>query len=233
MSPIVVITYDYPHRKTQDVISGLKMHNYQKVMLLALPFVFRENPFKPIYNHRPSQAFPIYPQELARNLGYDFKKVESRHLAEILDEMKPTATLVAGAGLLPKELVLNHAIINSHPAYLPDIRGLDALKWAIYYKKKIGVTSHIINDKTDAGWLIDRVEIPIYENDTFHAVAYRQYETEIKMLIEAIDKIKNKGDLIALEEKGEAHRRMPKKIEQDLLSYFNEYIKIFSQSKIV
>ena len=40
--------------------------------------------------------------------------------------------LIGGAGILPKKLVNSMKIINSHPAYLPYVRGLDSLKWAIY-----------------------------------------------------------------------------------------------------
>ena len=64
--------------------------------------------------------------------------------------------LIGGAGILPKEIIDNVNIINSHPAYLPSVRGLDALKWAIYNDMPIGVTSHIISEEADSGFLIRR-----------------------------------------------------------------------------
>lgn len=220
---IAVITYNHPHRKTQDLIFGLKTKGYQHVHLLALPFVVRENPFKPIYQHRPSDCYDMYPEMLAENFGYTFQAVEVNEIAAILDHLKPEATLIAGAGILPADLVKTHRIINSHPAYLPEVRGLDALKWAIHLGKKIGVTSHFVIDKADAGFLIDRREIPVYENDTFHSLAMRQYRIEIEMLLDAVELSQKKTDFPALDESEEVHRRMPKNIEKDLLKDFESY----------
>ena len=225
---IAVITYDHPHRKTQDVVFGLKARGYQDVKLYALPFVKRENPFKPIYSHRPSECHHIYPTQLAANFNYHFQKVEVTDLFEIFNETKPNAILIAGAGILPAELVLNHKLINSHPAYLPEVRGLDALKWAIFNDKPIGVTSHYVNEQADAGYMIDRRMVPIYDNDTFHSLAYRQYRLEIDMLLESIELIKEKTAFPALEEKGDVYRRMPKSKEKELLNNFENYKNKFS-----
>ncbi|MGI9527865.1 MAG: formyltransferase family protein [Weeksellaceae bacterium] len=232
---IAVITYDYPHRKTQDVVFGLKALYDSEVTLLALPFVLREKRHQPIYKHRPSDAYPVFPEDLAHNFGFSYRKVEKDNLSKILSEINPTATLIAGAGILPENVVNEFPIINSHPAYLPDVRGLDALKWAIYYQKKIGVTSHIVNARADAGKLINRVEVPIFEQDTFHAIAYRQYRIEIDLLIESIQTLKTKDikELPALEEIGEVHRRMPSSIEKDLLSYFEIYKKNYCKENSV
>lgn len=225
---IAVITYDYPHRKTQDVIFGLKAKGYQNVHLLALPFVKRENPFKPIYAHRPSKAFQIFPEDLANNFKYFFQKVNQKNLDEVLKHLNPNFILIAGAGLLPSEVVLNHKIINSHPAYLPEVRGLDAIKWAILQEKPIGVTSHFINENADAGFMIDRKKLEIYKNDSFHSLAYRQYSIEIEMLIESIEIIQQKTDFPALDETGEVNRRMPKSKEKLLLNSFESYKSRFA-----
>lgn len=220
---IAVITYDHPHRKTQDVIFGLKANGYKQVKLYALPFVKRDNPFKPIYKHRPSDSYAIYPAQLADNFNYDFQKVEVASLNEVFIKDQPDFILIAGAGLLPAELVQNHQLINSHPAYLPEVRGLDALKWAIVHQKPIGVTSHFVNEAADAGLMIDRQVVSVFQEDTFHSLAYRQYQLEIKMLVDAIEKVQNNDEFPALEEKGEVNRRMPKATEKELLNYFKQY----------
>lgn len=225
---ICVITYNYPHRKTQDVIFALKAKGYREVALIGLPFIQRENPFRPLYNHRPSDCYEIFPNELAANFEYAFQLAKANEIDEILDKLQPRATLIAGAGLLPADLVQNHKIINSHPAYLPEVRGLDALKWAIHLKKKIGVTSHFVVENADAGFMINRQEIPVYQNDTFHLLAFRQYRKEIDMLVDAVEKITVQNEFTALDESGEVHRRMPKSIEQNLLFEFERYKSYFA-----
>ena len=62
------------------------------------------------------------------------------------------------------------------------MKGLDALKWAIYQEQPIGVTTHYISDTADGGELIERRVIPIYFEDSFHSLATRVYEVEIEML---------------------------------------------------
>lgn len=225
---IAIITYDFPHRKTQDIVFGLKAKAYQKVKLFALPFVERENPFKPIYTHRPTACFPIYPKDLSLNFGYDFQQVAVDELNASFLDFNPDAILIAGAGLLPSEVVLNHNLINSHPAYLPEVRGLDALKWAIINQNTIGVTTHFVNELADAGRMIDRKKMNVYKNDTFHSLAYRQYRMEIDMLLEALEIIKKKTTFPNLESDAKVNRRMPKSIEKNLLAAFQSYLSSFA-----
>ena len=217
---IAVISYNTPHRKTQDVLNGLKAKGYEKIKVFALPFVQRENPFKPIYQHRPSKAIEVEPIELCINFGYTFDLTT----ANICNDY----VIIAGAGLLPDELVENHKIINTHPGFLPLTRGLDSLKWAITKGVKIGVTTHFVDTEADAGFLIEQKLVPIYGNDTFHSVAYRQYEMEIEMLINSVELIPTLTDFKSLSSNEfEATRRMPKAIEENLMQAFENYKQQF------
>lgn len=228
---IVVITYNTPHRKTQDVLFGLKARGYQNITVLALPFVQRENPFKPIYQHRPSQAIDVETEKLCSRLVYQFKPVLSNEINGYLNQNSYDYVLIAGAGLLPDELVENHKLINSHPGWLPNVRGLDSLKWAIHHQEIIGVTCHFVDAEADAGFLIEQVKIPIYANDTFHSFAYRQYETEIDLLVKSIEIIPQKTDFPSLHSEAFiATRRMPKAIEENIMADFEAFKTRFAQN---
>jgi len=109
---IAVISYNTPHRKTQDVLHGLKAKGYQNVKIFALPFIQRENPFKPIYQHRPSKAIQVNLDDYCNNFGYDFDLTTAETLNNQLNDYKAEYVIIAGAGLLPDELVENHKIIN-------------------------------------------------------------------------------------------------------------------------
>lgn len=230
---IAVISYNTPHRKTQDVLFQLKAKGYQNVTVLALPFVQRENPFSPIYAHRPSTALQIETGLLCTNLSFDFKEVNVYDINEYLNHNKTDFVLIAGAGLLPDELVENHKLINSHPGWLPKVRGLDSLKWAIHNQQVLGVTCHFVDSEADAGFLIEQKEVPIYSNDTFHSVAFRQYEMEIEMLIHSLELIPKTRDFPSLSTtEFEATRRMPKAIEQNLMQDFEAYKERFGKLKV-
>lgn len=215
---IGVVTYNIPHKKTYDTLCLLKARGYKNVVVFAVPLHYKKQ-FKPLYEHRPQLMNQISSlKEFCNNLDYKYELIDN--FSTIYLE-KNTKILVCGAGILPDNFIKKYKIINSHPGYIPEVRGLDSLKWAIILKKKIGVTTHLIGDEVDAGYIIEQKEVPIYENDTFHALSQRVYEMEICMLVDAIEK--SDGNLIYKSGKNsEIHTRMPKEIENNLLRAFED-----------
>ena len=61
---IGIITYDTPHRKTQDLVTKLILNGYSKLHLIVIPWVERKN-FQPIFKHRPSKCVKISVEELS------------------------------------------------------------------------------------------------------------------------------------------------------------------------
>ncbi len=210
---IGVITYNIPHRKTYDTLCYLKASGYNNIIVFAEKLKYVKKTF-PIIAHRPPTSNDLMPETLCKNFGYEYHDGMIRE--DLLKE--GSIVLLCGAGLLENEIVTKYRIINSHPGYIPLSRGLDSFKWAIWNNTPIGVTTHIIGDEIDAGEVIERIEIPIYINDTFHQLAYRVYENEIKMLVEALDKLENR--IYISGEGHEINRRMPAEIEHQLPERF-------------
>lgn len=213
---IGVITYDHPHRKTQDLLMHLRLRGYSDVRVLAIPWVERRN-FVPLFNLKP-EPYSYTPDRLCSRLGFDFYKLES--VDHIDAQVRDNIILIAGAPILPANLVDSNIVINAHCGYLPKVRGLDALKWAIYYDEPIAVTTHIIDAEIDIGKKIERREVPLYSTDDLYGVAMRQYELEIQMLIDAIDK---HGDAEPYGEPTyEPTRRMPHRLELVMKQRFED-----------
>ena len=215
---INVLTYNAPHKKTQDLLFRLKLKGYDDVNVLATPWEFRKN-FSPLIPHRKFNTLDYTPSNLCEKLGYNFSEIELKNL-EVGNEW----ILIGGAGILSEEVVNSGKVINSHPAYLPYVRGLDSLKWAIYYGHPIGVTTHIVSEECDAGKLIRKELVPLHSWDTFHSVAHRQYEMEIDMLVDSVEDVKT----ASLEElsttKSTPHRRMSHSNEMRLMARFRGMI---------
>ncbi len=214
---IGLLTYDVPHRKTYDVLCLLKAKGYDDVIVFAKPHHYQKT-FQPLIEHRPPCTNQIPPEELCRRFGY-------RYCAG-LDEtgLAPkTKILICGAGIVEQSVINRHILLNAHPGYLPNVRGLDALKWAILEEKPIGVTTHQLGDEVDAGLMIDRKLVPIKPYDTFHAVAQRQYEMEVNMLVEAIEKVDTATAHITPGQH-ELKRRMPHDLEKQLLPQFDKLV---------
>jgi len=211
-----ILTYDTPHRKTQDLIFQLLAKGY-RFQVIILPFEKRER--KVMYNHRPGPMNQLPPDELCEMLDIRYLFCEVTELPEYLEDDDPT--LIAGAGILPRAVTDNFCVINSHPGYLPNVRGLDALKWAIYEGQPIGVTTHVINDQPDSGMLIDRKIVPVYFEDSFDSIARRVYETEIQMLVEAVEKPETEKIVV---EHYPVHGRMPMHLEPIMTQRLKERI---------
>ena len=218
---ICVLTYNAPHRKTQDVLFGLVAKGYRDICVLATPFVERKTLY-PIFKHRPHQCIPLSVTELCKNLSIELILTTLPETEIILSERKFNHILIAGAGLLPEGISKRFKIINSHPGYLPFVKGLDSLKWAIYQSLPVGVTSHFISAEADEGLLIEQAFVPLYFEDSFHSFAYRQYEMEVQLLINSIEMIKTKKEFPDLSDKSIAVRsRMSNHYELIMMERFN------------
>lgn len=222
---IYVLTYNHPHRKTQDLLLKLKLKGYEDITVLSTPWEKRKN-FIPLVPHRFLHAENIYPKELCASLNFKYLELNSYEEVPTLNDND--WVLIGGAGIIPKHLTETKKIINSHPAYLPYVRGLDALKWAIYDGLPIGVTTHIISSEIDSGFLIKREFLPLCSWDTFHSVAWRQYELELCMLVSSIEDLhKTPNTPIETLEEIELpvpKRRMPHRKEVKLLKKFDKMI---------
>lgn len=171
---------------------------------------------QPLIQHRPEMNFQV-PEisKVCANLGYRYEVGEMDRF-HIDDEQ---IVLIAGSGVLPEEFVSEHIIINAHPGYIPNCRGLDAFKWAIMENQPVGVTTYLLGQYVDVGKIIERRIIDIYKTDTFHAVAERVYENEVSMLVEAIEKYHDRDLEMVFPENYGVHKRMPRDIEKNLLDH--------------
>lgn len=171
-----MLTYNQKYRKTYDTLCLLKARGYSNIRVYGQPMTYIKKKY-PLIEHRPEQnMFIPEPEVLCTNLGFEYiegnfeKTITDRHIYYLL----------CGAGLLDKEFVKCHRIINAHPGYIPFKRGLDAYKWSIYYGLPLEVTTYFFSDYINVGEIIDRREIKLKEYDTFHSVAQRMIERVIK-----------------------------------------------------
>ena len=179
---VYVLTYDHPHRKTQDLLYRLKLAGFG-VGLLVLDWHERRN-HQPLYGLCLPPAFGYGPEQLGRIMGFDYRRVGT--IDDNFRWSTDRPVLVGGAPVLPPSFVANNRVFNVHPGWLPKVRGLDSLKWAIYYGCPIGVTVHRIDEQVDYGQLVAREEIPLFPTDSLQSIALRQYEQGLDLFVRAL-----------------------------------------------
>ena len=97
---------------------------------------------------------------------------------------------------------------------------------------KQGVTSHLIDSKIDRGRLIDYQEISVYKDDTIIDIFLRLQSKEQKMMIEAIERLKDIGSISELELLGDGknyHRAVPVEKEKLLHEELKKYLESFGE----
>lgn len=239
MKKIGVFTYNHPHKRTQQLLFSLKAHGINDVIVIILPWKERIN-FEPIYKQRIETNLWIYPFDLAKNLGYKYYYIPEFHLSSperCLDLFKPLkdleCILLGGGPILPASIVQNFNVINSHTGYLPIVRGLDCLKWAIYQGTEIAQTTHICGVEVDTGILIERRSVPLSSDDTFHSIAQRQLNMETTMFIDALHLYKKAKETgIILGNRYPTNRRMPHNIEYLMIDKLKERLWRLNHLKI-
>jgi len=221
---IGLITYHYPHLKTEQVILNfLRRYPPHMFEIYALPYAQRRNR-EVLIMHRPPQYKAVAPEVIARAYKIEYKPVKSD--VEIPDGYD--FYIILGSGILSADFVRGKKIINCHPGILPAVRGLDALKWTIYEMKPLGVTLHYIDEEVDSGEIISVVQTPVFLTDDLETLARRHYENEIWVLSNFQEYLSNPVNPFSGLDSEPPHRRMPLSIEKEMIRKFEEWKNKYS-----
>ncbi len=218
MKEVYIITYDHPHKRTEEIVFGLLMQGI-KPELLLMPWEARKARRPLVDLAKPPSL--SHPRDYCEHLGIKCSSFSDRHHFGF-----PVGSrfLVGGAGILSAKFVEKHEIINAHPGKIPLVRGLDALKWSIYYGYPIGSTLHVIDEQVDMGKVIKFQAIQLYSNDTIHSIAQRLYGLQIEQLVFAAtcDDVRTH---VPTEPAFEPHRRMGAVEEMVMMERLKERLR--------
>jgi len=151
---IVVFGYDFPHFKTNHGLINLCMNGYKPIAVIGQPYINLNLPNSKL------RISPLYENLKETKFICDFFNIpflsanhNSDKSIDLIDEIKPELGVILGARILDNKLLSQfpRGILNTHHGYIPENRGLDTMKWAIYRNQKQAVTSHIIYRKIDQG----------------------------------------------------------------------------------
>lgn len=218
LDTIGLITYHYPHLKTEQVLQRLLQKGGFTYKMYALPFSPRK-PREVRIQHRPDQTQAVEPEVMAKKHDLPYVVCESDTDIDSACDVY----LILGAGLLSAECVAGKKIINCHPGVIPASRGLDSFKWAIYEQKPLGISLHYIDADVDAGEVISVIPTNVYTTDTIDTLARRHYENEIDIMGRFTEYLERPSNPFANIAQGEARMRMPLAKEEELEQRFADY----------
>ena len=213
---VALITYDVPHKKTQDVLFRLIWRDCFNLTLVITPF--KSRPSRDVlFQHRPSQLTGPAPSSLASRFGLNTLPIEDWRSFRGDFEF----FLVCGSGLIDPEFCQTARIVNCHPGLIPQSRGLDAFKWAIHDDLPIGNTLHFIDHQVDLGEVFHHQITDIFPEDNLASFAERHYMAEIHLLSHFEAYLQDGTILDFLI--GNPRKRMPRETEALLIHSFDVY----------
>ncbi len=230
----MLFDYDFPHKKTEDFLFRLLIEGYEIKYCIASPW--KKLNIKPA-SIRVDQKHVglIHPRLICEKFGIKYLSLDhdSKEAINFIKENPVDLYIVSGARILSKEVIesCGGKVLNIHPGFLPDVRGLDTFLWSIFYKRPLGVTAHFITPKIDSGLLIYKEKLPIYKDDTALDITLRLLEYQADILIKAL-KILEEKEVKDLEDlskyKDLYNTKMNNKLERETLDKLNEWIEIFA-----
>ncbi len=232
---LVVFAYNFPHKKTQDVLLRLWLEGYPIAAVLACDPVELSIP-APTVRTKLRHAALVHPSAVAERIGAPYHVVPHNdpEAVRLLQSLRPDLGLIAGARILKRPAIdaFRIGIINFHPGLIPEARGLDAMLWSIHRNLPLGVTAHLIDHRVDAGAILLRQRIAIHPDDTALDLSTRLYETQLELLKPAIEAAErwagNREALVTVGPNTPRNQKMPGELERATLEALPAYVRRFA-----
>ena len=211
MKNIDLLTYDCPHRKTSDILFELIVNGYNINRVYAAPLI--DLGLKPdIVKMSANACYNIHTAEICAKFKIPY--IVKPHA----DIEGGNLGIIGGARILPDYVIQKYSIgiINIHPGLLPNNRGLDNIKWALYHDIPQGLTVHFIDKYVDRGQIILKKKVPVYDDDKIYHIHQRLVSMQPKVLIDALNILERGGETYPAE-KGTLFTQMTIKEEINLI----------------
>ena len=85
-----------------------------------------------------------------------FDNINQEQTLQALRRYQPDFLVLGGAPLVKRPVldIPRHGVINTHPAKLPEVRGMDVVGWSILQGVPLGLTSFFVDEGVDTGPLL-------------------------------------------------------------------------------
>ncbi|PZQ90563.1 MAG: phosphoribosylglycinamide formyltransferase [Leifsonia xyli] len=136
-----------------------------------------------------AEAFGI-PSFVVPFTSFASREAWGDELLEQLREWQPDLVVLSGLmKLLPQQVVAEFApaIINTHPAYLPEFPGAHGVRDALAAGvTETGASVIVVDDGVDSGPILAQRRVPIEPGDTEHTLHERIKPVERELLIQTV-----------------------------------------------
>jgi methionyl-tRNA formyltransferase len=113
--------------------------------------------------------------------------INDAHVITALSNTHYRTIILAQSGIVRDALLAlpDKWIVNAHPGKLPEFRGVDVVKWALWHKAPLEVTLHIVRKGVDTGEVLKAVQVAVQAGDSITDIEGRAAAISIQLLLEA------------------------------------------------
>jgi len=225
--PSVVFTYDSPHLKSSLVLESLVESGAIPSLVIAAPleklsvYQLERQDFV-----RSGLTFKKDQRAIADELGipYLVAKHNSEEAFSTLRELQPELGIVAGARILSETLIrkFSKGVLNAHPGLIPENRGLYNFHYGILRQLPQAVTLHFIDERVDAGRIIEKEILQISPKHSAAEVNREMMKIQIRMLSQQFT-YSGLGAVEARVEGNPPNPRLTKNLENMAVNQFDYY----------
>tara|TARA_X000000368_G_scaffold418750_1_gene419770 strand:+ start:4334 stop:5044 length:711 start_codon:yes stop_codon:yes gene_type:complete len=226
ISKIGLFVYDFPHAKSNRGMQLINTYFSDQVEVFGAPKV-KLNHKKSKYRVAVKDTPTLHPFDIAKSYGWNYHSSahNTEKIEEIIKKNNLQIGIILGARILSDNLIssFEKGIINFHPGLLPQNRGLDNIKWAIYDNIQQGVTTHFINKFVDAGEIIYREIIDVQDDDTVFDINQKLLDKQFEHLLRLLKTNFEIEDLIKVPMSIKPRTTVSENIDEIIISKFVEY----------
>ena len=227
---ICLFVYDFPHYKSEQGIKELLAKGFEVGLVLAQSFKELKVPRSKSKVYIDLEARGDL-RDICDRWSVPYKVCEHNS-----DETEAYVTsygcdlgIILGARILKKNIIdiFKYGIINMHPGDIPDNRGLDNFKWAIYRKQSMVVTGHLIDSEIDKGKILTKKMTALKSSDTIYDFSMRHRMNEFDVMLECIEKLECSDTFDCAFGDGIYNSAFPEDLDCDIDKYFIDYKQDF------
>ena len=153
-------------------------------------------PDKPKGRGKTLMPTPVKEVAVKYNLPvYQPKKVREPEVVELLRGLKPDVIVVAAFGQIISKEILEmpkYGCINVHASLLPAYRGAAPIQWAVINgDKESGVTIMQMDEGIDTGDMIEKVVVPIAEDETGGSLFDKLSQAGAKLCVKVLQDLED------------------------------------------
>mgnify|MGYP002419936231 CR=1 FL=1 len=179
------------------------------------------NPDRPKGRGMKMMMSPVKEFALSTGIEKIYQPEKVKNNEEFINEIKqinPDLIVVVAYGkILPQEIldIPKYGSINVHGSLLPKYRGAAPIQWAVLNGDKVtGVTTMQMNEGLDTGDMIQKVEVPITEEETGESLHDKLAEAGAKLCVETLKAIED--HTATFEKQGESPTEYARMLDKKL-----------------